>query len=60
MYLEPFQTFKIDLFARIANGCKPLTIFTNYSILNIWLGSENISAKSSTKTILQNTTASDH
>ena len=32
---EPFQTAKIEVFAKIANGCKPLTIFTKTSILNV-------------------------
>ena len=37
---EPSQTSNMDLFAKIINGWKTLTIFAKRSILDIWLGSE--------------------
>ena len=33
-FLEPGQTFKMELFVKVVNGIKPLIIFTNGSILN--------------------------
>ena len=33
-FLEPSQTSKMELFAKIVNGIKLLTIFTNSSILH--------------------------
>ena len=33
----------MDYFAKIGNGNKPLTIFTKFSILDVWQGSENAS-----------------
>ena len=35
---KPSQTSRIELFARIVNGFKPRTIFTETSILDVWLG----------------------
>ena len=37
---ESSQTSKIEAFAIIDNGWKPLTIFAKISTLDIWLGSE--------------------
>ena len=39
-YSEPFQTYKMERFAKIVNNFQPLTIFTNRSILDIWEGYE--------------------
>ena len=44
MYSETIQTSKIELFVEKINGWKPLTIFTKYAILDIWLDSEYASA----------------
>ena len=33
---EPCQAFAMELFAKIVDGLKLLTIFTNTSILNVW------------------------
>ena len=38
--LQSSQTSKMELFAKIVNGWKPLFIFTKGSILDLWLGSE--------------------
>ena len=40
LYSEPCQTSKMELFLKIINGRKPLTIFAKSSILDVWLGSE--------------------
>ena len=45
MYLEPIQTSKMELFVKIVNSLMLLTILTNSSILDVWLGS-NIATKS--------------
>ena len=37
---EPFETSKIELFAKIVNDLKALTIFGKNSILNAWLNSD--------------------
>ena len=39
MYLESNQTSKIEHFVEIINSFEPLTIFTENSILDVWLGS---------------------
>ena len=39
-YLEPYQICKIELFAKIVNSWKPLTIFASNSILDVWQGSQ--------------------
>ena len=39
-YSEPSGTSKMEFFAKIVNGWKPLTIFAKSSILDIRLGSE--------------------
>ena len=39
-FSEPSQTSKTELFAKIINNWKPLTIFTKSSILDVRLGSE--------------------
>ena len=36
---EPNQAFKMELFVKIVNDKKLLTIFAKSSILNVWLGS---------------------
>ena len=38
-YPEPFQTFKMDYFAKIVNSL-PLIIFAKWSILIVWQGPE--------------------
>ena len=43
-YLEPYQTSKMEIFAKIANAWKPLIIFAKCSILDVWEGSEYASA----------------
>ena len=43
-YTEPFQKSKTELFAKIANGWKLLTIFTKGSILDDWQRSEYASS----------------
>ena len=40
MYSEPYQTSKMERFARVVNAFKPLTIFAERSILDVWQGSE--------------------
>ena len=42
-YLEPCQTSKTDIFAKIINGFQSLTIFAKSSITDIWQGYENVS-----------------
>ena len=37
-YLEPCLIFKIELFAKIVSGWKPLIIFTKSSILDLLIG----------------------
>ena len=39
-YLEPSQTSKMDLFAKIVNRFQPLTIFAESSMLDVWQSSE--------------------
>ena len=39
-YSEPCQTSKIELFAKIVNEWKLLTIFKKSSILDVWQGSD--------------------
>ena len=39
-YAEPWQAFKMNLFAKIVNGWKPLTFFAKSSNLDVWQGSE--------------------
>ena len=43
LYSQPSQIFKMELFAKIVNTWKPLTIFAKNSILDIWQGSEYVS-----------------
>ena len=43
-YLEPYQTSKMELFAKTANAWKQLIIFAKCSILDVWQGSEYASA----------------
>ena len=43
-YSEPSQTTKMELFAKIVKGFKPLTIFAINLILNVRLDSEYTSA----------------
>ena len=45
VYLEPSQTSKIELSAKIFNSLKPVTIFSKSSILDVWLSFEYASAK---------------
>ena len=35
-YSESYQASKMELFAKIVNGWKPLTIFAKSSILDVW------------------------
>ena len=44
-YSEPCQTSKMDLFAKIFDEWKQLTIFEKSSILDVWSGSEYASAE---------------
>ena len=39
-YSEPYQTSKMECFAKIVNTFQALTIFAKGSILDIWQGSE--------------------
>ena len=39
-YLQPSQTYKMELFAKIVNGFQPLIVFTKRSSLDVWLRSE--------------------
>ena len=41
--LETNQTSKMELFVKIVNGIKSLTIFTKAFILDIWMGFKYIS-----------------
>ena len=43
-YPEPSRKSKMKIFAKIVNSWKPLTIFLKDSIVDVQLGSENISA----------------
>ena len=43
VYSGLYQTSKIDRFAKIGTGFKPLTIFAKRSILDVWQGSEYVS-----------------
>ena len=43
MYSEPYQTSKMEHFAKTVNGWKPLTIFPHCSALDLWQGSEHTS-----------------
>ena len=36
VYLEPCQTFKMEVFVKTVNGRKPLTIFAKSSTLGVW------------------------
>ena len=38
--LEPYQTSKTELFVKIVNSWKPLTVFAKRFILDIWRSSE--------------------
>ena len=42
-YSEPSRTSKLELFSKIVNGWKPLTIFAESFILDVRLGSEYVS-----------------
>ena len=42
VHSEPCETSKIDLFANIVNGQKPLTIFAKSYILDVWQDSVSI------------------
>ena len=39
-YSEPCQTSKMEFFAKLVKGFKPLTIFVKSSILDVWQSSE--------------------
>ena len=41
-YVEPYQTSKMKLFAKMVKGFQPLTIFTKSFILDVWQGPECI------------------
>ena len=43
-YSEPSQTSKIEHFAKVIYGFEPLTFLAESSILDVWLGSECVSA----------------
>ena len=36
VYSEPCQTFKMETFAKIVNGLKPLYVFAKNFILDVW------------------------
>ena len=38
MHSEPKQTSKMELFAKVVNGLKSLTVFVKSSILDVWIG----------------------
>ena len=40
VYLEPCQTSKMELFAKVVNSFYPQTSFSKSSILDIYLGTE--------------------
>ena len=42
---ELCKVSKMESFAKIVNGFKPLTIFAKLSILDVWLGSEYTSGQ---------------
>ena len=44
VYSEPVQISKNELFGKIVNDFQPWIIFAKFSILNVYLGSEYISA----------------
>ena len=48
-YPDPFEISKMELFADIGNGWKPLTSFTRSSILDVYQGSEYVSVTISDK-----------
>ena len=39
-YAEPCRTSKMEVFAKIVDDLKPLTIFTKHYILDVWQGFE--------------------
>ena len=39
-FLEPSETSKMELYVKIVNDIKLLTIFTESSILDFWMGSK--------------------
>ena len=43
-FSEPGQTSKMELFVKIVNDVKLLTIFKKSSILDVWMGSKYTSA----------------
>ena len=45
-YLEPCQTFKLEVFAKIVNGFSFLSIFGKSSIFYVWQDSEFASTTS--------------
>ena len=47
-FQNPSQTAKMELFVKIANRLKTWTIFAKHFILDVWLSSENVSARSVT------------
>ena len=40
VFSEPNQAFEMELFVKIVNGIKLVTIFTKSSILDTWIGSK--------------------
>ena len=40
VHSEPFQTYRMEVFATIVNGWNLLTIFVKRSILHVWMSSE--------------------
>ena len=44
-YSESCQKSKMELFVKIVNGLKPLTVFKKSSILDAWQGSEYVSLR---------------
>ena len=44
-YSEPCQTSKMERFAKIVNGKKPLTIFAERSVLDVWHDFESASER---------------
>ena len=42
-YSEPYQISKIERFAKMVDGWKPLTIFAKRSFLVVWQSSEHAS-----------------
>ena len=43
VFLETSEISKMELFMKIVNSIKPLTIFTKGFILDVWLGSKHTS-----------------